>query len=68
MSTGVSWGGKGPTAPTADPTLITQAQGYLREGETLGSLFVNPTPEGKVFLQGLSPRARAALENSARGK
>ena len=61
------WGATPSTAPVADESLITRARNEgLELGEPLSKLFMQPSEKAKMFLQGLSPRARAALENAAR--
>lgn len=61
------WSATPSTAPIADETLISRARSEgLESDQPLSALFVNPSEKAKRFLDGLSSRARAALENAAR--
>lgn len=59
------WSADSTGAPVADETLIARARALLKPGEPLGNLFTRPSEEARAFLDGLSHRARAALENTA---
>ena len=53
-------------APMADSSLIARARNYLEPHEPLSKLFTDPTDDARTFVNNLSSRARAALENEAR--
>ncbi|MEY4747456.1 MAG: hypothetical protein RLZZ416_505 [Candidatus Parcubacteria bacterium] len=67
MKHSVGWSSTPQTAPVADESLIARAcSEALEPGQRLGALFNKPSDRAKAFLEGLSTRARAALENAAR--
>ena len=68
MSThSVGWSATPRTAPAADESLIARARTEgLDPGQPFSALFINPSEKSKGFLDGLAPRARAALQNAAR--